>query len=132
MFIFLRSASNSFCEANNYKTSLLNPSCRTGNLQRGTECIDCCKQYNCDPNDIYCNKKIIQSEHMPCTYCFSTLITDAANASNFFSFPLADFAVLSRCYPFGCSFMQCWFQICQLYRNNSFIHHLGVPHFYLY
>lgn len=69
MFIFFRPASNSFCEANKYKTSLLNPSCRTGNPPRGTECIDCCKQYNCDPNDLYCNKKIIQSEHMPCTYC---------------------------------------------------------------
>lgn len=60
-------ASKSFCEANNYKTSILNPSCKTGNLPKGTECIDCCKQYSCDPRDLYCNKNIIKPEHMPFT-----------------------------------------------------------------
>lgn len=92
MFIFFRPASNSFCEANKYKTSLLNPSCRTGNPPRGTECIDCCKQYNCDPNDLYCNKKLIQSEHMPCTYCCQYTHNRCSKRSKcFFFFPLGRF-----------------------------------------
>ncbi|XP_052719576.1 uncharacterized protein LOC128191514 [Crassostrea angulata] len=67
IFTIKGAASTSFCEANKYKNSLSTPSCRTGNLPRGTECIDCCKQYSCDPQDLYCNKNIIQPEHMAFT-----------------------------------------------------------------
>ncbi|XP_062619262.1 uncharacterized protein LOC134280827, partial [Saccostrea cucullata] len=61
------SASSAFCDANKYQGSLAIPACRTGNIQEGTECVDCCKQYNCDPRDNYCNKHIIQDIHTPFT-----------------------------------------------------------------
>ncbi|XP_078331010.1 uncharacterized protein LOC144624862 isoform X2 [Crassostrea virginica] len=72
IFTVKGSASTSFCEANKYKSSLANPSCKTGNIPKGTECIDCCKQLSCAPGHLYCNKETIQSVHMPYTVTTGT------------------------------------------------------------
>lgn len=79
--VFFRAASTSFCEANKYKNSLSTPSCRTGTLPRGTECIDCCKQYSCDPGTY----TVTRTSYNPNTWrvrsCIvsSTLVTDVVN-----------------------------------------------------